>query len=177
MKKGTNFLILILLLLVSGCSKKSSPTEPVDNKIEQWREDLQFLATQMPLRHVNLFHSISEEEFQNEIQILDSKISELSNNEIILGFMKIVASISSKGRDGHTHISPFQPAINFKVFPLLSYYFKDGIYIVDSRITGNDNIGSKIIQIGNLPIDDLIEISRPYTLRITNIVLSNYFRL
>ena len=72
MKQRASFIILLTILCVNGCSKKTSPMEPVDNKIEQWREDLQFLATQMPLRHVNLFHSISEEEFQNEIETLDN---------------------------------------------------------------------------------------------------------
>lgn len=30
---------------------------------EQWREDLRYMAEQMPLRHKNLFHTMTEAEF------------------------------------------------------------------------------------------------------------------
>ena len=109
--------LVIMFITISGCSKNSSPTEPVNTKTQEWKEDLQFIATQMPIQHVNLFHSITKDEFTNEINLLDSKIADLSDNEIKVGFMKIVALISSNGRDGHTSIDPFQPAMGFRAFP------------------------------------------------------------
>jgi len=154
--------LVIMLITISGCSKNSSPTEPVNTKTQEWKEDLQFIATQMPIQHVNLFHSITKDEFTNEISLLDSKIADLSDNEIKVGFMKIVALISSNGRDGHTSIDPFQPAMGFRVFPLALFHFTDGIFIVDAKNIPNNHIGSKIVQIGQLPIDQLIDLLRAY---------------
>ena len=52
--------------------------------VEQWKADLQFLSTELPKRHKNLFHTMTREQFETAVKQLDAKIPTLTNNQIAL---------------------------------------------------------------------------------------------
>src|SRR5688572_7039155 len=92
MKRG-----LMLLILLSSCASRNTTTEITP---AAWREDLRYLAQELPARHVNAFHSISRESFAGEIARLDADIPNLNGDQVLTGLMRIVALIG----DGHTHL-------------------------------------------------------------------------
>ncbi len=126
------------------------------NRSEGWREDLHFLVDRMLHIHPNLFYSLTEEDFERAVTQLDSEIPNLTDNEIILEFMGLVALGSREGgRDGHTEILPFQEATGFHVLPLRLYLFSDGWFVVDAQEPYQNLIGRQLVRIGDFEVDQV----------------------
>src|SRR5580765_4232052 len=114
--------LIIFLFTLPGYSQ--GPVSKSD--AEKWREDLAYMAEQMPLKHKNLFHSMRREQFDSAVNDLDEKIATMSREQIIVGMAKIVAMVG----DGHTNIAPTRdPKIGFHSLPIKFYFFKNGLYV------------------------------------------------
>ena len=55
---------LMLLVFLSSCGTQN-PNPQISS--DAWREDLRYLARELPSRHVNAFHSVSRETFDAEV--------------------------------------------------------------------------------------------------------------
>ncbi len=126
---------------------------------EKWREDLQFLATELPKRHKNLFHKLKREDFEKAVKDLDAKIPTLTSNQIALEFARIVAMV----RDGHTLMIPLiEPSLKFRAFPVKIYLFKEGFFVQSANSEYANIVGGKVLKIGNTPIEKAFEMVTPY---------------
>ncbi len=117
---------------------------------EQWAEDVDFLAAELPKKHKNLFHKISESEFRREVDGLKAKLPSLSQSEILAGLMRIVAAVG----DSHTTLG-YQPK---QGIPLMLYWFKDGISILNTTAEYKDILYGKITALDGKPIEDIIPV-------------------
>src|SRR5688500_9520396 len=88
---------MTLLILLSSCESQNVTT---GISPDAWRADLRHLARELPSHHVNAFHTVSRETFAAEVARLDADIQRLNGDEVLVGFMRIVALIG----DGHTHL-------------------------------------------------------------------------
>lgn len=163
--KLNHVLFLMLLLAIADLSAytqdRSQPAKPdaVRLTAEQWREDLRYLAAELPKRHKNLFHKLTREDFESAVKTLDAKIPTLTGNQIALEFARIVAMV----RDGHTSMIPLlEPALNFRAFPIKIYWFKEGFYVQSVRAEYADVVGGKVLKIGNTSIEKAFEMISPY---------------
>jgi hypothetical protein len=130
----------------------SFPT-PVSLTTEQWREDLRYLAAELPKRHKNLFHTMTREQFEKAVSDLDAKIPRLTQNQIVLEFARIVAMV----RDGHTRLVPMlEPGLGFRAFPVKIYVFKEGVFIQAADKMYEGAVGGRIVKIGDVPIEQVI---------------------
>ncbi len=121
---------------------------PSDVTLEQWAQDLDFLSTELPKRHKNLFHNISESEFLTQIEELKTKLPSLAPDEILAGLMKIIASVG----DSHTTLG-YRPQ---QGLPLMLYWFKDGIAILNTTSEYKNILYGKITAIGGKPIENIV---------------------
>lgn len=122
---------------------------------EQWREDLHFLAAELPKRHKNAFNLISRERFENLIGELNAKITSLTNEEIVLEMSKIVSRIG----DGHTGLSwNWQ----FPRMPMRLFWFDRELRVTEIAKEFSRVNGARIIKIGGVPIEKIYEQSREY---------------
>jgi tetratricopeptide (TPR) repeat protein len=118
---------------------------------EKWREDLRYLAEQMPKQHRNLYHDMTRDQFEAAIKKLDERIPVLARNQIIVEMMRIVAMV----RDGHTNIAPTRdPKVAFRTFPIKLYFFKDGLFIRAATSEHAALVGARVIKIGNATVED-----------------------
>lgn len=88
---------LMLLVLACSCGTQNSNAKISS---DAWREDLRYLARELPSHHANAFHAVSREAFDAEVARLDASIPGLNGEEVLVGFMRVVALIG----DGHTHL-------------------------------------------------------------------------
>ena len=140
---------IVLALLVSAASVR--PARPAVPAAEAWREDLRFLAEQLPRAHANAFHEISREEWLRRVADLDRDIPGLSRNQICVRLMQLVAAIG----DGHTSLSPFYRAeLGFHAAPIRFYAFSDGIFVRAADAPHRDLVGAKLVRVGKLPVDE-----------------------
>ena len=118
------------------------------SSVRQWREDLAYLARELPRRHKNLFHSISRAQFDSALAVLDRKLPGLARHQVIIELARLVALVG----DGHTNVAPTRdPKIGFHAYPVRLYFFKDGLFVRSAAKAQGDLVGAKVLRIGRLP--------------------------
>src|SRR5688500_18045271 len=65
----------------------------------EWQVDVKFLGEELPRRHRNAFHRMKREEYEAAVKALHDRVPAMTEDEIVVGLMKIVAMI----KDGHTN--------------------------------------------------------------------------
>jgi C-terminal processing protease CtpA/Prc len=124
-----------------------SPARPEGLSLskEQWRQDLEFLARELPKRHANAFHFISHERFEQEVSDLNNKLDTLNSDEIYAGMDRIANLIG----DGHTYVRTPEDNANF---PIDLERFGDE-YRVAGTASGNEKaLGARVIKIQDMSI-------------------------
>ncbi len=143
--------LLVTLLatpLLAQTNNSSHVVAPLSaTEIEKWREDLRYMAAEMPKRHRNLFHAMTREQFESAVKRLDERIPTLARHQIIVELGRIVAMV----KDGHTGIQsyPFDPKINFRSYPLTLYLYKDGLFVQSADPKYANVVGGRVVKIGN----------------------------
>lgn len=149
----TLFCLLLSLSTSPARSQGSNLTvTPVDKaEAERWREDLRYMAEEMPKVHNNLFHTMTHEQFDAAVKRLDERIPRLARHQIIIELARIVAMVG----DGHTNIAPTRdPKIAFHALPIKLYLFKDGLYIRAAERSQTGLVGARVIKIGNASVEE-----------------------
>lgn len=112
---------------------------------QQWREDLHFLAHELPKRHANAFHYTSREKFEGAVADLDGRLDQLDSDQSWVGLARITALVG----DAHTYLkSPRDDAS----FPLAVAKFGD-----DYRVAGvgpglEKALGARIVKVQDTPV-------------------------
>jgi len=90
-----NFLTLLILMALSCHGLAQSVNHA------NWMEDLNFYKTNLQEKHIDLFHTISESEFDKELKKIISAIESKSEIDLIIDLMRLTQKID----DGHTALS------------------------------------------------------------------------
>lgn len=112
---------------------------------EQWRQDLQYLAKELPRRHKNAFHTVSKDQLERAVAAFDAAIPSLEEHEILVGLRRIVAMID----DAHTALAPPE---NFHRYPLTLYRFGDDVRVVRTTSNYKLALGARVVGVGSLSI-------------------------
>ena len=118
----------------------------------QWQADIRFLGDELAKRHRNAFHHLKREDYDAAVKALHDGASRMTEDEIIVGMMKIVAMI----KDGHTNLVP-RTFFRSGIFPIKYYWFSDGLYIVGAAPEHADLVGSKVLKIGKMSTEDALK--------------------
>jgi tetratricopeptide (TPR) repeat protein len=148
----------LLLLLISGFL---FVTGSAQNKLTaaQWQSDLNYLQKKIHNEYSNLFHNVTAKQFDSAVSALQKQIPHLSENEIRVGFIRLIAMF----RIGHTLLRMrtgenediLKPMFHF--FPLAASYFSDGLYVQQIDTAYKEALGGRIVKIGNTPIDEVLK--------------------
>ena len=129
------------------------PPVPATLTAEHWRADLRSMAEQMERRHMNLYHTVSREQFARAVAELDARIPALQRHEIIVGMMRIAAMVG----DAHTNVSPLKDTkFEFRSLPLKLYLFEDGLYVRAAAPEYAALVGAKVEAFGGVAADEAI---------------------
>ena len=154
-KQFISLVLLISTLLFSSTTECQTTTE--------WRADLAYLHNRIVTDYDNLFHKVKREQFEAAVQSLDAEIPSLQRHEIIVRFAELVAMF----RIGHTAArldiwgGHGHSTSGFHQIPLLLYAFSDGWYIRQAHERYATAVGGKVLQIGGIPIVQVLEKVRP----------------
>ncbi len=119
-----------------------------------WQADLKFLAEEIPKQHPNLFRRMKKEDFELAVKAFHDRIPSLSEDEIIVGLMKIIGM----AKDGHTGVFP----ANFfrsGVYPVRFYLYKDGLFVQKAAPEYADAVGGRVTGIGNLSAEEALKLA------------------
>ena len=144
-------LIFISLLAVVPSLAQQSVTVQNEEKgrIQKWQEDIDYLASELPQRHKNLFFQLPETDFKKEIQKLKDGLLDISDEEIIWRLSRIVALIG----DAHTTVY-YKTKI---AFPYTLYWFKEGIYVINTISEYKQILNCRMVQINSIPVEKVVE--------------------
>jgi len=146
----------LFLVWVARCG--GAPSRPADSPsalpqltAEQWRADLRHFAEEMPRRHKNLFHTMTQAQFTSAVQELDEEVPRLNRDQIIVGLARIVAMVG----DGHTSLMPYyNPSLGFHLYPLHLYMFKDGLFVRSADPAYSSVVGGRVLRIGQFTAEE-----------------------
>ncbi|MCC7449548.1 MAG: hypothetical protein IT324_19160 [Anaerolineae bacterium] len=117
---------------------------------ERWRQDIQYLAAQLPYLHVDPFTRTSRAAFEQVAAQLNTDVPSLTDQQIVMGMMRLVASLG----DGHTQAIPHW-SLGYRRYPIEPYWFNDGLYVLAASGPYRKALGAKIIQIGGTDPDQV----------------------
>lgn len=157
MKLDRCLAILVLLVLsVIYLQAQHTPTQPAglpSMNAEKWRQDLRFLAERLPATHKNAFHKMTKADFESAVRNLDQRIPTLSDHEVVVELMRIVAMVG----DGHTGVlsAPFLLAPG--VYPIQFYMFEDGLHVRRASSDLAAINGGKVVSIDGVTADEIFK--------------------
>jgi|CXWL01.1.fsa_nt_gi tetratricopeptide (TPR) repeat protein len=155
----SSILVIFICLAYAVMSPAIAQSSVLSLTAAQWREDLRYLAAELPKRHKNLFHTMPRAQFEKAVADLDAKIPSLTQNQIAMELARIVTMVG----DGHTRLVPlFEPTLRFRSFPVSIYVFKEGIFIQAADKAYSVAVGGRIVQIGKVPVEQIITKLKEY---------------
>lgn len=128
-----------------------------------WTQDVNFLQERILQLHPNPFlsnPSLDQKSFNKLFDELRKKLPEWDENKIVAELTRLVALMN----DGHSSIDPFAspPSFyEFKFFPLMVYYFPEGLFVINAPKEHENLIGCRITAIDHVPIVHVMDKLRP----------------
>jgi len=143
-------------LICIACLLLSTIVCAHNQQAEAWKQDLGYLVQRIEIMHPNPYAQIPKEEFVHLTEKILNEIPDLSDVDIVLSISELLASL----KDGHTRWAfersdPQWLQQTFHVLPVIQYAFKEGIYIIAGLQPYQSLVGSKVIQIGEMPIAEV----------------------
>lgn len=127
-----------------GAPEPSRPPPPADTRDARWRQDLSYLAAELPRMHGNLFHALKREDFEAAVRDLEAAIPNLADEELAVRVARIVALAN----DAHTHVF-----LGAKRLPVALYWFRDGIFVVAAHPDSSATLRRRVVRIGGTDIE------------------------
>ncbi|UCD62571.1 MAG: hypothetical protein JSW34_07320 [Candidatus Zixiibacteriota bacterium] len=128
------------------------PTE-TSSVTERWRQDLDFLVSELTRLHDDPFTKISQDEFYGEVDKLRRAIPSLEEHVIFTRMMRLVAKIG----DQYTCMAPWTNP-NLREYPVRFYWLSDGFFVARSSEASRYLLGSRVKRIGKMDIDRVHEL-------------------
>jgi hypothetical protein len=154
----------IALLSIPGYSQ----TENLHVSAAEWREDLAFLARELPARHANAFHYTPREQFEAAVASLDRQIAHLDSDAIWTGVQRIVALVG----DGHTYLQTPRDSANFPIE--IARFGED--YRITTVVAGLENaLGGWVLKVHETPIARVADLVLPLASQDENPPLAQAF--
>ncbi len=123
---------------------------------QQWREDLHYFATELPKVHANPFYHLSREAFESAVAVADKALQHADGDQAYVAIDRIANAIG----DGHTFV--IWPD-DLSRMPLIIRFF-DGQYRIVAVAPGNERVlGTRVVKVGGVPIDEVVAKLRPFT--------------
>ncbi len=147
------FVSIVLILMSGNFTIAAAQNATPKLTAAEWQADARFLAEEMPKQHPNLFRRMKKEDFETAVKQFHERIPTLSEDEIIVGLMKIVAMV----KDGHTGVFP----ANFfrsGIYPVRFYLYKDGLFVRKAAPEYGAAVGGRVVRIGNFLTDDALKL-------------------
>jgi len=120
-----------------------------DVEVKNWKADLEFYAKEMPEKHIDLYHTISKQSFNEEVTQLKSSLPSLTKNQLLIELMKLTHKIE----DGHTSF-PLWGA-NLKSFPIQLKMLKGDLYVIKATKDFKHLLGAKLDKINDMNAEEI----------------------
>ncbi len=133
----------------------SAPPAPAATREERWIQDIDYLASELPRLHPNLFYAAPRSEFDGVVAAVRAAAPTARDHEIVAGLMRIAAV----ARDGHTAVYPWR---GFRYLPLGLTRLADGLYVTAASASLASSAGARVLGVGDVPVAELEARAAPF---------------
>jgi hypothetical protein len=144
----------------------AAQTQP-ETRDGKWAQDVRIFAEGFPNDQKDFAKVYGKEKFDAEVTALQKDIPQLSDAEIVLRLMRIVAIANI----GHNSVSRSAGAFRFRRLPLTLRWYSDGLGVIAASQEYSDAIGARVIKIGSMTPEQLETAVTPYISHETEIWL------
>ncbi|WP_147677422.1 S41 family peptidase [Algibacter pacificus] len=116
-----------------------------------WKDDLEIYKTSLEQKHIDIYHSITKDDFTNEWQKIYNNVESLSDFEIILKLMRLTRRIN----DGHTAVS-LRNMLTYR-FPFEIEWIEDKWYVVKTLNKNKKILKTTLESINGIPSDTVTQ--------------------
>lgn len=142
-------LLLILILFISTNFISYNIIYAAEVSTAEWREDLNYLKSELPLKHLNLFSELNQAEFNREIEELKFDLAELSQLEITLRIIEIFNKV------GDQNLALDNTSYLREYYPFYLKKFADGYRVMAVNKNYKEILGAKLISINGHSLEEL----------------------
>jgi hypothetical protein len=129
-------------------SWESRPVDLSSLTLEQWHDDLHYMARELVRRHANAFHRVSRAEYWRLVARIDSALPALSVSDIPVYFEKLTSAVG----DAHTYVD-LPEGQHF--YPFAIYYFGDTARVIRTVAPFQQLLGSRLAKVGDLSTSEV----------------------
>jgi hypothetical protein len=140
---------LFVLFLIGALYFTSTPAMAQSLTKANLVKDLDGYRDRMTVYDRDPFRKISREDFIKEIDRIKKDTAAKNIDELLVELMKANADLM----DEHSEIT-FK---DYKVLPYRFYWFKEGIYVIQTEVGNDKALYLKLMAINNIPIDEIIK--------------------
>ena len=148
----------IALLLSAAAGVSAADVTPA-----QWREDIAFLARELPAKHRNLFFHLSKADFDRQVSQLEAAAGTATDLEMRAGLTRLVASVG----DLHTSINAFEQSRNFGMG---FFDYPEGIFCSSARVELADAVSARVVSVNGVPAAQIMDRLRQFVARENDMV-------
>lgn len=127
--------------------RPARPPAPAADRDGRWRQDLKYLAGELPRLHADAFHTLPRGRFEDMVAALEREISALDDHAIRIRIVEIGAAIG----DAHTGVSGWDGETHS--FPFYAQWFSDGLWVTHVAPGYERLLGLQLLRIREVPVD------------------------
>lgn len=139
--------------LLFTCLLGASPgfSEPSAPPAEAWQRDLRVLLEELEAVHPDPWFHAERATVQAAADELHDRLPQMTWEESVVGFHRIVARL----RDGHTRVLPHEsPGLDWKRVQVIYQQFPDGLHVIAAPPDRQEILGGRVLRIGGVDADE-----------------------
>ncbi|MCP5061795.1 MAG: hypothetical protein GY936_04935 [Ignavibacteriae bacterium] len=137
--------LLFILISIYSCTNDSTDKGTRAS-------DIEFIKTELPNLHIDLFRNFSEDVFLNELDLLKNEADSLTDIIFSLRLQEIITKLG----DSHTNINYPRYLDKKNSYPYKLYWLKDGLYVLAVHKDYENILGKKLLSINNVLVKDIL---------------------
>ncbi len=152
---NVKILVVLGFILLSYTTSSQEVNFNIDQK--SWEEDFQFLKKKVEKIVPQYQNKMYKTSFDAVYDIISD--SEVGNNkeDVVFALQRLLNTLNDEG----CNVPLFQKGVALPVLPIKTYWFNDGLYILDASDNYKDVIGKQVVKINNTTIEEAFKKLKP----------------
>lgn len=126
----------------------------------RWRADIDYFASELPVRQKDFSLLVSEDQFAREVTELKRQVPQLSDADIILRLSRITAKLGVAMTSAY--VGTVTNTMALKYYPIRFRWFPEGLAVVAAAPQYQGALGARVLRIGTLTPQQVEAIVAPY---------------
>lgn len=152
-------IIVFTALLFAGIRSVRADANADAARDARWSQDLDLFQFALPQRQIAFYKLLPREQFEKEMSEIRAAVPHLSDRDIALRLMRVVAEL------GVAHswiVLPESGPLAFAHYPLEFRWFSDGLAVVAAAPEYQSALGARVDRIGTMTPEELETNLAPY---------------